>query len=348
MDRQQSGNIRERDEIFNTAMRTIVRGKSRSTSLRGAKEHNGILQEDFVRSLFNAKGMLSASPLYPKLPSEYARIEKSQRSSSLKSLKRHIHQILTRLRDQIRSYRLTLAPNSSKKDDLETILAFHSYLMDAMEEILALLSLTAYRDVEKKANYIWNEYSALLLKVLRAASNAIDLNKNENGNSHSRRGPLFMDSKMLQSLQEMNGQTALGQKNELDLLLANTPFDNVDDEDERARQHLRKNIEDQLLALHRLRYTLIKKTKSRASRRRKIVEKEDAVVILQAFCRRVVATRKVNNIRMKEFIRLTGNYRNNQNIFSGFNWFIQKSYPQDFLLIQKLIHETKQLSRDIA
>ena len=154
MDRQQSGNIRERDEIFNTAMRTIVRGKSSCTSLRGlskgANRKIGILQEDFVHSLFNAKGMLSASPLYPKLPSEYARIEKSQRSSSLKSLKRHIQQILTRLRDQIRSYKLTLAPNSSKKDDLETILAFHSYLMDAMEEILALLSLTTYRDVEKK------------------------------------------------------------------------------------------------------------------------------------------------------------------------------------------------------
>ena len=187
----------------------------------------------------------------------------------------------------------------------------------------------------------------MLLKVLRAASNAIHLEKNENDNLHSRRGPLFMDSKMLQSLQEMNGQTALGQKNELDLLLANTPFDNVDDEDERARQHLRKNIEDQLLALHRLRYTLIKKQSLALVAGGKIVEEEDAVVILQS-CRRVVATRKVNNIRMKEFIRLTGNYRNNQNIFSGFNWFIQKSYPQDFLLVQKLIHETKQLSRDIA
>ena len=341
--RHQNGHVRERDEIFNTAMRTIVHGDHRSKSLRGVKGHSGVLEEEFIHGLFNAKGMLPLSPSYAKLPNEDRRIEKLRRSSSLKSLNSHIRQILTRVRDQIRSYKLALAPRTSTTHDLETLLTFHSYLTDAMEEILALFSLTPYRDVERKANFVWNEYSTLLLKVLETASNSIQSSDQQRGHSHSRRGPIFMDSQMLKSIEQINGQ-----KNELELLLAKTPFDNVYDEDERARQHLRKNIEDQLLALHRLRYTLIRKTKSHTKRQRKIVEKEDAIVILQAFCRRVIATRKVNNIRMKEFIRLTGNYQHNQNIFSGFNWFIQKSYPQDFLLIQKLIHETKQLSRDIA
>eukprot|EP00944_MAST-04C_sp_MAST-4C-sp1_P008630 g8630.t1 len=341
INRQQNGHVRERDEIFNTALRTIARGDYRSKSLRGVKGDSRVLQEEFIHGLFNAKGMIPLSP--SKYPTEDTRIEKLRRSSSSKSLKRHIHQILTRVRDQFRSYKLAIAPASSKTHDLETILTFHSYLMDAMEEILALFSLTPYRDVERKANYVWNEYSTLLLKVLEATSNTIGLSDQHNNHSHSRRGPIFMDNQMLKSIERINGQ-----KDELELLLAKTPFDTVNDEDERARRHLRKNIEDQLLALHRLRYTLIKKTKSHTKRRRKVVEKEDAIVILQAFCRRFIATRKVNNIRMKEFIRLTGNYQHNQNIFSGFNWFIQKSYPQDFLLVQKLIHETKQLSRDIA
>merc|ERR1712216_625958 len=149
------------------------------------------------------------------------------------------------LQNQIKSYKLTNMATSPSNHiryvNTEMLLQYHHYINDAIEEILNLLSLTALQSIEKKINYVWGEYSTLLLELLQGSpignSNSFQL---PNNSQNRRRGQMFMNSNMFNDIQKMNTNNDIVDEEKLQSMLAQTNFSDVIDEDEKARQKNKK------------------------------------------------------------------------------------------------------------